>query len=70
MKTAGGRIRGAAAGAVTPLESIERSTFYRLTLEPPEIGSNQSERVPGIREQPRPQADKHCSGFFAAQIYH
>jgi hypothetical protein len=32
MKTAGGRVRGAVARAFTPLESIERSAFYRLTL--------------------------------------
>jgi hypothetical protein len=29
----------------------------------------QSQRAPGIREQPRPKADKDRSGFFAAQIY-
>jgi hypothetical protein len=33
MKTAGGRVLGAAARAFTPLETIERSAFYRLTLE-------------------------------------
>jgi hypothetical protein len=33
MKTAGGRVREAAARAFTTLESIERSAFYRLTLE-------------------------------------
>ena len=31
MKTAGDRARGAAARAFTPLKSIERSAFYRLT---------------------------------------
>jgi hypothetical protein len=29
----------------------------------------QSQRAPGIREQPRPKADKDRSGLFAAQIY-
>jgi hypothetical protein len=33
MKTAGGRVREAAARAFTTLESIERSAFYRLALE-------------------------------------
>jgi GAF domain-containing protein len=28
------------------------------------IRRRQNQRAPGIREQPRPQADKHCSGFF------
>jgi hypothetical protein len=59
----GGRVRGAVARAFPPLESIERLAFYRLTLEPPEIGSNQSQRAPGIREQPRHKADKDRSGF-------
>jgi hypothetical protein len=29
----------------------------------------QSQRAAGIREQPRPKADKDRSGLFAAQIY-
>jgi hypothetical protein len=32
------------------------------------IRHRQSQRALGIREQPRPQADKDRSGFFAAQI--
>jgi hypothetical protein len=27
------------------------------------------QRTPGIKEQPRPKADKDHTGFFAAQIY-
>ena len=34
----------------------------------PEIGSNQSQRAPEIREQPRPKADKDRSGFLRRKL--
>jgi hypothetical protein len=58
MKTAGGRVRGAAARAFTPLESIERSAFYRLTLERLRSAVIKASARPEIRKQPRPKADK------------
>ncbi len=56
---------GVTYAAFTPLESIERSAFCRLTLEWPEIGSNQSQRAPGIRAK-----TQRGQGLFRiAQIY-
>ena len=58
MKTAGGRVRGAVARAFTPLESIERSFFYRLTLERhTRPGLLPRERCPRCRN--RYSQDKH-----------
>jgi hypothetical protein len=57
-----------------PYTKQEEAEFYsRNANGPPEYRSGrrrQSQRAPGIREQPRPKAEKERSVLFAAQIYH
>jgi hypothetical protein len=49
---------------------VELTPLKRGNPKRRNIRRRQSQRAPGIREQPRPKADKGRSGFFAAQIYH
>jgi hypothetical protein len=58
-----------AALAVTPLESIERSAFYRITLERLRSAVIKASARPEL-ENSQPKADNDCSGYFAAQINH
>jgi hypothetical protein len=52
------------------LSRVELTPVKRGNPKHRSIRRRQSQRAPGIREQPRPKADKDRSGFFAAQIYH
>jgi hypothetical protein len=68
MKTAGGRVLGAAARAFTPLESIERSAFYRLTLERLRSAVIKASARPELENSQDPKRIRADSGFLQRNL--